>query len=143
MTALAGGSLLLNVSPARATAPPAFADDTRKMISLTRDVLNGKDYDDAKKQYDPAKIEEFQKYRQEWVNKYQFNHGKSVFGYANTWNAQAKIGFQIAVSSQEEANENYPNGFDPNSTAYNKPYLLKILDKAEKELDEFEANDAF
>ena len=126
----AASVMLANPEEAKATAPAEFAEETLKMIGMTKDILNGKDYDAAKKQYDPTKLAEFEEYRKYWFEKYQYQHGKSFYGYANTWNAQAKVGFQISMSSREEAKSEYPNGFDPESTAYNKAYLLKILDKA-------------
>ena len=144
LSAFAAASLLL-VSPeeAEASAPAEFAEETLKMINMTRDILNGKDYDSAKKAYDAAKLAEFEEYRTYWFDKYQYQHGKSFYGYANTWNAQAKVGFQISMSSKEGAKSEYPNGFDPESTAYNKAYLLKILDKAEDEIKDYDSRNAF
>ena len=46
------------------------------------------------------------------------------------------------MSSREEE-EQYPSGLDPESTAYNKAYLLKILDKAEEETKDFDSRNAF
>ena len=139
----AASVVLANPEEAKATAPAEFAEETLKMIGMTKDILNGKDYDAAKKQYDPTKLAEFEEYRKYWFEKYQYQHGKSFYGYANTWNAQAKVGFQISMSSREEAKSEYPNGFDPESTAYNKAYLLKILDKAEEETKDFDSRNAF
>ncbi len=139
----AASVMLANPEEAKATAPAEFAEETLKMIGMTKDILNGKDYDAAKKQYDPTKLAEFEEYRKYWFEKYQYQHGKSFYGYANTWNAQAKVGFQISMSSREEAKSEYPNGFDPESTAYNKAYLLKILDKAEEETKDFDSRNAF
>ena len=66
---------------------------------------------------------------------YQLHHEKGVgYGYANTFNAQAKVGFQIRVF--EERGEK----FDPDHTAYNKDYLIEILDKGKAVLDEMKAN---
>ena len=109
-----------NAEEAEAAAPAEFAEETLKMINMTKDILNGKDYDQTKKQYDPAKLQEFEEYRTYWFDKYQYQHGKSFYGYANTWNAQAKVAFQVSMSSKEGAKSEYPNGFDPESTAYNK-----------------------
>jgi len=47
------------------------------------------------------------------------------------------------MSSKEGAKSEYPNGFDPESTAYNKAYLLKILDKAEDEIKDYDSRNAF
>lgn len=144
LSAFAVASLLLvNAEEAEASAPAEFAEETLKMINMTRDILNGKDYDSAKKAYDAAKLAEFEEYRTYWFDKYQYQHGKSFYGYANTWNAQAKVGFQISMSSKEGAKSEYPNGFDPESTAYNKAYLLKILDKAEDEIKDYDSRNAF
>ena len=144
LSAFAAASLLLvNPEEAEASAPAEFAEETLKMINMTRDILNGKDYDSAKKAYDAAKLAEFEEYRTYWFDKYQYQHGKSFYGYANTWNAQAKVGFQISMSSKEGAKSEYPNGFDPESTAYNKAYLLKILDKAEDEIKDYDSRNAF
>ena len=75
----------------KAAAPAEFAEETLKMINMTKDILNGKDADDqTKKQYDPAKLQEFEEYRTYWFDKYQYQHGKSFYGYANTWNAQSE-----------------------------------------------------
>ena len=106
----AASVMLANPEEAKATAPAEFAEETLKMIGMTKDILNGKDYDAAKKQYDPTKLAEFEEYRKYWFEKYQYQHGKSFYGYANTWNAQAKVGFQISMSSREEAKSEYPNG---------------------------------
>ena len=144
LSAFAAASLLLvNPEEAEASAPAEFAEETLKMINMTRDILNGKDYDSTKKAYDAAKLAEFEEYRTYWFDKYQYQHGKSFYGYANTWNAQAKVGFQISMSSKEGAKSEYPNGFDPESTAYNKAYLLKILDKAEDEIKDYDSRNAF
>lgn len=132
-----------NPEEAEAAAPAEFAEETLKMINMTKDILNGKDYDQTKKQYDPAKLQEFEEYRTYWFDKYQYQHGKSFYGYANTWNAQAKVAFQVSMSSKEGAKSEYPNGFDPESTAYNKAYLIKILDKAEDEIKDYESRNAF
>jgi hypothetical protein len=132
-----------NPEEAEASAPAEFAEETLKMINMTKDILNGKDYDQTKKQYDPAKLQEFEEYRTYWFDKYQYQHGKSFYGYANTWNAQAKVAFQVSMSSKEGAKSEYPNGFDPESTAYNKAYLIKILDKAEDEIKDYESRNAF
>ncbi|CAL6284302.1 unnamed protein product [Bathycoccus prasinos] len=132
-----------NAEEAEAAAPAEFAEETLKMINMTKDILNGKDYDQTKKQYDPAKLQEFEEYRTYWFDKYQYQHGKSFYGYANTWNAQAKVAFQVSMSSKEGAKSEYPNGFDPESTAYNKAYLIKILDKAEDEIKDYESRNAF
>lgn len=132
-----------NSETAEAAAPKEFAEETLKMINVTKDILNGEDYDQTKKQYDPAKLAEFEEYRTYWFNKYQYQHGKSFYGYANTWNAQAKVAFQVSMSSKEGAKSEYPNGFDPESTAYNKAYLIKILDKAEDEINDYDSRNAF
>ena len=132
-----------NPEEAEASAPAEFAEETLKMINMTKGILNGKDYDQTKKQYDPAKLQEFEEYRTYWFDKYQYQHGKSFYGYANTWNAQAKVAFQVSMSSKEGAKSEYPNGFDPESTAYNKAYLIKILDKAEDEIKDYESRNAF
>ena len=69
-----------------------------------------------------------------WYPKYQFKHEKGVgYGYANTFNAQAKIGFQLRV------NEEKGEPFDPEHTVYNRDYLLQILKKGEDELDRLRA----
>lgn len=66
---------------------------------------------------------------------YQLHHEKGVgYGYANTFNAQAKVGFQIRVFQEKG------EPFDPDHTVYNKDYLLKILQRGKDSLDEMKAN---
>jgi hypothetical protein len=64
----------------------------------------------------------------------QLHHEKGVgYGYANTFNAQAKLGFQIRVAAEKG------EPFDPEHTAYNKDYLIEILQKGKAELDKMHA----
>ena len=135
----------LSMTPyaAYAAYDEAFPEETRKMITMTRDILEGKDYDRTSKRYSEEKLREFEEYRAYWFEKYQYKHGKSFYGYANTWNAQAKVGAQISMANRDIGGDVYPNGFDPESTAYNKPYLLKILKVAEDEVNDYEARNAF
>ena len=91
------------------------------MIRLCKEILTGE-------KVDKATLDHFQEYRRDWFPKYQYKHGRSFYGYANTWNVQAKIGFQIAT--QEAKGE----PFDADHTVYNREYMLKILDAGEKEI---------
>jgi hypothetical protein len=101
-----------------------------EVIDMTRALLRGEKTDEAF-------IDEFQTKRRAWFAKYQYHHGKSFYGYANAWNAQAKVGVQIAVNRE--------NGvpYDSEHTAYNKDYLLSILDKAEAELFDMQKRNGF
>eukprot|EP00227_Mantoniella_beaufortii_P014159 CAMPEP_0197596066 /NCGR_PEP_ID=MMETSP1326-20131121/24285_1 /TAXON_ID=1155430 /ORGANISM="Genus nov. species nov., Strain RCC2288" /LENGTH=175 /DNA_ID=CAMNT_0043162507 /DNA_START=48 /DNA_END=575 /DNA_ORIENTATION=+ len=113
---------------ASAKAPPTYYDDTIEVIGLTKSIISGADLS-------PANIAKFQEKRDIWYANYQLRHEKGVgYGYANTFNAQAKLGFQIRVF--EEKGE----PFDPNRTAYNKDYLLKILQVGQDSLDEMKLN---
>ena len=97
----AASVMLANPEEAKATAPAEFAEETLKMIGMTKDILNGKDYYPAKKQHDPTKLAEFEETK--YCSVAPISTRKSFYGYANTWNAQAKVGFQISMSSREEA----------------------------------------
>ena len=115
---------------ARAVVAPEFVEETMEVIDMTRALLRGEKTDEAF-------IDEFQTKRRAWFAKYQYHHGKSFYGYANAWNAQAKVGVQIAVNRE--------NGvpYDSEHTAYNKDYLLSILDKAEAELFDMQKRNGF
>ena len=130
--ALVTSGMLLGgvVAPARAEVAPEFVDETREIIEMTRAILRGEKTDDAY-------LDSFQDKRRAWFAKYQYHHGKSFYGYANTWNAQAKVGVQIAVNRE--------NGvpYDADHTVYNKPYLLSILDKGEAELLDMQSRNGF
>jgi len=121
---------LMNASAARAEVVPEFVDETREIIDSCRSILRGETLDDAF-------LDTFQDKRRAWFAKYQYHHGKSFYGYANTWNVQAKIGVQIAVNRE--------NGepYDADHTVYNRDYLLKILDKGEAELLDMQKRNAF
>ena len=81
-----------------------------------------------------ANIATFQEKRDKWYAAYQLHHEKGVgYGYANTFNAQAKVGFQIRVFAEKG------EPFDPDRTVYNKDYLLEILDRGKTSLDEMKA----
>lgn len=113
--------------PALAVAPPAYYDDTMEVIALTRSIITGEDLSEAN-------IAKFQEKRDIWYANYQLHHEKGVgYGYANTFNAQAKVGFQLRVSAEKG------EPFDPEHTVYNKDYLLEILSKGKASLDELKA----
>jgi len=132
VVALATCATLLGCTPgaARAEVAPEFVDETREVIEMTRAILRGEKTDDAF-------LDAFQDKRRAWFAKYQYHHGKSFYGYANTWNAQAKVGVQIAVNRE--------NGtpYDADHTVYNKTYLLSILDKGEAELLDMQSRNGF
>jgi len=112
---------------AMAVAPPAYYDDTMEIIALTQSIISGSDLSDAN-------VAKFQEKRDIWYGNYQLHHEKGVgYGYANTFNAQAKVGFQIRVFQERG------EPFDPDRTAYNKDYLLKILQTGKDALDEMRA----
>ena len=83
---------LMRASAARAEVAPEFVDETREIIDACRSILRG--------EADDAFLDSFQDKRRAWFAKYQYHHGKSFYGYANTWNVQAKIGVQIAVNGR-------------------------------------------
>ena len=113
--------------PAKAVAPPAYYDDTMEVIALTKSIITGADLSEAN-------IATFQEKRDKWYAAYQLHHEKGVgYGYANTFNAQAKVGFQLRVSDEKGEK------FDPDHTVYNKDYLLEILDRGKASLDEMKA----
>ena len=127
------GAMAANVVAAnesRAEVVPEFLDETLEIIKYCRAIMRGETTDDAT-------LDEFQTKRRAWFAKYQYKHGKSFYGYANTWNAQAKIGVQIAVNRENG------EAYDAEHTVYNREYLLKILDKAEEELLDMAKRDAF
>ena len=114
-------------APARAVAPPAYYDDTMEVIALTKSIITGADLSEAN-------IAKFQEKCDVWYANYQLHHEKGVgYGYANTFNAQAKVGFQLRVAAEKG------EPFDPEHTVYNKDYLLQILDKGKASLDEMKA----
>ena len=123
-------TLVRRASAARAEVAPEFVDETREIIDSCRSILRGETLDDAF-------LDSFQDKRRAWFAKYQYHHGKSFYGYANTWNVQAKIGVQIAVSRENG------EAYDADHTVYNRDYLLKILDKAEAELLDMQERNAF
>lgn len=127
---VSAASALANAPNAEAEVAPEFVDETMEIIGLCRSIMRGETVDEAT-------LETFQDKRRAWFAKYQYKHGKSFYGYANTWNAQAKIGVQIAVDRE--------NGvpFDPEHTVYNRDYLLSILDKGETELLDMQRRNAF
>jgi hypothetical protein len=127
---VSAASALANAPNAEAEVAPEFVDETMEIIGLCRSIMRGETVDEAT-------LETFQDKRRAWFAKYQYKHGKSFYGYANTWNAQAKIGVQIAVDRE--------NGvpFDPEHTVYNRDYLLSILDKGEVELLDMQRRNAF
>ena len=111
-------------NPALAKAPPGYYDDTMEVIALTRSIISGEDLSEAN-------IANFQEKRDIWYANYQLHHEKGVgYGYANTFNAQAKVGFQLRVCAEKG------EPFDPEHTVYNKEYLLQILAKGKASLDE-------
>ena len=113
--------------PAKAVAPPAYYDDTMEVIALTKSIITGADLSEAN-------IATFQEKRDKWYAAYQLHHEKGVgYGYANTFNAQAKVGFQLRVFDEKGEK------FDPDRTVYNKDYLLEILDRGKASLDEMKA----
>ena len=113
--------------PAKAVAPPAYYDDTMEVIALTKSIITGADLSEAN-------IATFQEKRDKWYAAYQLHHEKGVgYGYANTFNAQAKVGFQLRVFDEKGEK------FDPDHTVYNKDYLLEILDRGKASLDEMKA----
>ena len=114
----------------RGEVAPEFVDETREIIDSCRSILRGETLDDAF-------LDSFQDKRRAWFAKYQYHHGKSFYGYANTWNVQAKIGVQIAVNRENG------EAYDADHTVYNRDYLLKILDKAEAELLDMQERNAF
>jgi len=127
------GAMAANVVAAnesRAEVVPEFLDETLEIITYCRSIMRGETTDDAT-------LDEFQTKRRAWFAKYQYKHGKSFYGYANTWNAQAKIGVQIAVNRENG------EAYDADHTVYNREYLLKILDKAEEELNDMAKRNAF
>jgi hypothetical protein len=128
--ALLAMPVAVNTPRARAVVAPEFVEETMEVIDMTRALLRGEKTDEAF-------IDEFQTKRRAWFAKYQYHHGKSFYGYANAWNAQAKVGVQIAVNRE--------NGvpYDSEHTAYNKDYLLSILDKAEAELFDMQKRNGF
>ena len=114
-------------APAAAKAPPEYYDDTMEIIALTKSIISGSDLSEAN-------IADFQAKRDVWYNNYQLHHEKGVgYGYANTFNAQAKVGFQLRVCAEKG------EPFDPDHTVYNKDYLLEILDRGKAALDEMKA----
>ena len=116
-----------SAAPARAVAPPAYYEDTMEVIALTRSIIEGSDLSEAN-------IAKFQEKRDVWYANYQLHHEKGVgYGYANTFNAQAKVGFQLRVCAEKG------EPFDPDHTVYNKDYLLEILDRGKAALDEMKA----
>jgi len=127
---VSAATALANAPNAEAEVAPEFVDETMEIIGLCRSIMRGETIDEAT-------LETFQDKRRAWFAKYQYKHGKSFYGYANTWNAQAKIGVQIAVDRE--------NGvpFDPEHTVYNRDYLLSILDKGEAELLDMQRRNAF
>jgi|TARA_B110000305_G_scaffold121720_1_gene136424 hypothetical protein len=119
--------LATQASPASAKAPPEYYDDTMEVIALTKSIISGADLSEAN-------IAAFQAKRDVWYGNYQLHHEKGVgYGYANTFNAQAKVGFQIRVFAEKG------EPFDPDRTVYNKDYLLEILDRGKTSLDEMKA----
>ena len=87
-----------------------------EIIALTKSIISGSDLSEAN-------IADFQAKRDVWYNNYQLHHEKGVeYGYANTFNAQAKVGFQLRVCA-ERANPSI------RMQVYNKDYLLEILDR--------------
>jgi len=105
-------------------APPAYYDDTMEVIALTRSIITGADLSENN-------FATFQTKRDKWYAAYQLHHEKGVgYGYANTFNAQAKVGLMIRVFKERGEQ------FDPERTAYNKEYMLEILDKGKASLDE-------
>ena len=121
---------MVTTKASRAEVVPEFLEETLDIIARCRAIMRGESTDDAS-------LDEFQDKRRAWFAKYQYKHGKSFYGYANTWNAQAKIGVQIAVNRENG------EAYDANHTVYNRDYLLKILDKAEDELRDMAKRDAF
>ena len=116
--------LATGARPAAAKAPPEYYDDTMEVIALTRSIISGEDLSEAN-------IANFQEKRDIWYANYQLHHEKGVgYGYANTFNAQAKVGFQLRVCAEKG------EPFDPEHTVYNKDYLLQILAKGKASLDE-------
>ena len=100
--------LATQASPASAKAPPEYYDDTMEVIALTKSIISGADLSEAN-------IAAFQAKRDVWYANYQLHHEKGVgYGYANTFNAQAKVGFQIRVFAEKG------EPFDPDRTVYNK-----------------------
>ena len=98
-----------------------------EIIALTKSIISGSDLSEAN-------IADFQAKRDVWYNNYQLHHEKGVgYGYANTFNAQAKVGFQLRVCAEKG------EPFDPDHTVYNKDYLLEILDRGKAALDEMKA----
>ena len=72
-------------NPALAKAPPGYYDDTMEVIALTRSIISGEDLSEAN-------IANFQEKRDIWYANYQLHHEKGAgYGYANTFNAQAKV----------------------------------------------------
>ena len=121
----------MRASAARAEVAPEFVDETREIIdSVSIHPQRNSSLDDAF-------LDSFQDKRRAWFAKYQYHHGKSFYGYANTWNVQAKIGVQIAVNGENG------EAYDADHTVYNRDYLLKILDKAEAELLDMQERNAF
>lgn len=119
--------LAAGARPAAAKAPPEYYDDTMEIIALTKSIISGDDLSEAN-------IANFQAKRDVWYNNYQLHHEKGVgYGYANTFNAQAKVGFQLRVCAEKG------EPFDPDHTVYNKAYLLEILDRGKAALDEMKA----
>jgi len=109
---------------ANAVAPPAYYDDTMEVIALTRSIITGADLSENN-------FATFQTKRDKWYAAYQLHHEKGVgYGYANTFNAQAKVGLMIRVFKERGEQ------FDPERTAYNKEYMLEILNKGKASLDE-------
>ena len=93
----------------------------------SKSIISGSDLSEAN-------IANFQAKRDVWYANYQLHHEKGVgYGYANTFNAQAKVGFQIRVFAEKG------EPFDPDRTVYNKDYLLEILDRGKTSLDEMKA----
>ena len=119
--------LATGARPAAAKAPPEYYDDTMEIIALTKSIISGSDLSEAN-------IADFQAKRDVWYNNYQLHHEKGVgYVYANTFNAQAKVGFQLRGGAEKG------EPFDPDHTVYNKDYLLEILDRGKAALDEMKA----
>ena len=98
-----------------------------EVIALTKSIITGADLSEAN-------IATFQEKRDKRYAAYQLHHEKGVgYGYANTFNAQAKVGFQLRVFDEKGEK------FDPDHTVYNKDYLLEILDRGKASLDEMKA----
>ena len=112
------------------------------MINMTKDILNGKDATKRRNSTIRRNCRSLRNIAR--IGSISTNTNTEVVLRVREHVERASEGCVSGFDVEQEVREErVPERFDPESTAYNKAYLIKILDKAEDEIKDYESRNAF